>query len=328
MSYHRFFTTIRTIIGRGKLWIGLLIIGGVPIQGWGFFAHRAINAQAIFLLPLELLSFYKKHADYIREASVKPDKRRYVIPEEGKRHYINIENYERKGELPPAWQQACDNFDASFRDKYGILPWYIVQMKRRLTYAFKKQDLRQILRLSADIGHYIADAHVPLHTTENHDGQLTGQRGIHGLWESRLPELFAERYSFFFEKKATYIADVQTAIWEVVRHSHAQAKMVLMLEKELDACFPAMGKYCYERRGTTLRRMYSRAYAERYHQLLAGMVANQMRLSIHMVASIWLTCWVDAGCPPLPVAHTPVMEKASDEVPKELLLLGVRPHEH
>jgi hypothetical protein len=28
----------------------------------------------------------------------------------------------------------------------------------------------------ADLGHYIADAHMPLHTSDNHDGQLTDQR--------------------------------------------------------------------------------------------------------------------------------------------------------
>ena len=50
-------------------------------------------------------------------------------------------------------------------------------MKVRLTRAFKEKNLTRILRLSADIGHYIADAHVPLHTTENYDGQLTDQHG-------------------------------------------------------------------------------------------------------------------------------------------------------
>jgi hypothetical protein len=46
-----------------------------------------------------------------------------------------------------------------------------------------------ILRLSADFGHYLGDLNVPLHTTMNYNGQLTGQEGIHGFWESRNPEI-------------------------------------------------------------------------------------------------------------------------------------------
>jgi hypothetical protein len=65
---------------------------------------------------------------------------------------------------------------------HGIVPWHILKVKYWLTQAMKDHDYKQILKLSADIGHYIADAHVPLHTTENYSGQLTNQHGIHGLW--------------------------------------------------------------------------------------------------------------------------------------------------
>jgi hypothetical protein len=58
-------------------------------------------------------------------------------------------------------------------------------MLNRLTRAFKEHDRERILRYSADLGHYIGDAHVPLHCTRNYNGQLSGQHGIHGFWESR-----------------------------------------------------------------------------------------------------------------------------------------------
>jgi hypothetical protein len=52
------------------------------------------------------------------------------------------------------------------------------------------------------LGHYIGDAHVPLHTTSNYNGQKTNQHGIHGLWESRIPEqLFDERVTFQFHAR-------------------------------------------------------------------------------------------------------------------------------
>ena len=37
--------------------------------------------------------------------------------------------------------------------------------------------------LRADLGHYLADAHVPLHTG-NYSSQRTNQTGIHALWET------------------------------------------------------------------------------------------------------------------------------------------------
>jgi hypothetical protein len=52
----------------------------------------------------------------------------------------------------------------------------------------------EILFIAADLGHYIADAHMPLHTSDNHDGQLTDQNSL--FVGSRLPELFVKDYKF------------------------------------------------------------------------------------------------------------------------------------
>ena len=91
---------------------------------------------------------------------------------------------------------------------------------------------QRILRISAEIGHYIGDAHVPLHTTENYNGQLTGQEGIHAFWESRLPEMFSDDFDFFVGR-ATYIANPQSAAWEAVKTSHEAVDSVLNEEKKL-----------------------------------------------------------------------------------------------
>jgi hypothetical protein len=47
---------------------------------------------------------------------------------------------------------------------HGIVPWHILKVKYWLTQAMRNHDYSQILELSADLGHYIADAYVPLHT--------------------------------------------------------------------------------------------------------------------------------------------------------------------
>ncbi|MEL7021063.1 MAG: hypothetical protein AAGK47_05605, partial [Bacteroidota bacterium] len=48
--------------------------------------------------------------------------------------------------------------------EYGILPYNLEQMLQKLTDAFATGDLNRVLRYSAEMGHYIGDAHVPLHT--------------------------------------------------------------------------------------------------------------------------------------------------------------------
>ena len=99
--------------------------------------------------------------------------------------------------------------------KYGIVPWHIQSVRHWLTMTMKEHDYEQIIKLSADLGHYIADAHVPLHSTENYNGQLTNQKGVHGLWESRLPEIFASDYDYF-TGKAVYLSNPLETIWQSV----------------------------------------------------------------------------------------------------------------
>ncbi len=173
-------------------------------------------------------------------------------------------------------------------------------MLGRLTKAFKEKNFSSILKNSAEIGHYIADAHVPLHTSENYDGQLTGQTGIHAFWESRVPELLDKNFNFFIGK-AEYIKDPSAFIWQRVLESAKAADSVLRFEKELSLKFPADKKYAFEKRNNVLIKQYSSAYTIAYNKMLDGMVERRMRQSIFAVASFWFTAWVNAGQPDLSV---------------------------
>jgi hypothetical protein len=172
-------------------------------------------------------------------------------------------------------------------------------MLYRLTQAFIKQDLFSILKLSAELGHYISDAHVPLHACSNHNGQKTGQRGIHGFWESRIPELLAESDWDFMVGKANWIDNPAAFIWERVLQSAAAADTVLQTEKWLAGKFPLGQQYSFEERNGVLVKQYARAYSLAYNRLLRGMIERRMQESIKAVASFWITAWVQAGQPPL-----------------------------
>ena len=284
-------------------WILLLLMFCMPSGGfsWGFFAHPFINFHAVFLLPGEMISFYKKHIYYLTEHAVDADKRRYILPDEAPRHYIDLDHYNSndKNALPEQWEQAVTAFSEDTLKMHGIVPWWIHIMKLKLTRAFVEKDKDEILKVSADIGHYIGDAHVPLHASSNHNGQLTNQIGIHGFWESRLPELFASSQYDMLMEKAMYIKQPLHFIWESVYQSAAAADTVLSVEKKLSGSQKNENIFSYEKRNGKFERVYAASYAFKYHQALDGMVERRMRDATHAIASFWYTAWVDAGQPNL-----------------------------
>lgn len=207
-----------------------------------------------------------------------------------------------------------DAFAVDYFSEFGILPYNLLWMKNRLTTAFREKDVRNILRLSSDIGHYIGDAHVPLHTTENYNGQMTNQVGIHAFWESRLPELFADETYDFFVGKAEYINDPKSYFWDIVLESHALLDKVLSIEKSLSLSYPSDQQFCFEERLDVVVRTQCRNYARSYHDQMSGMVEKRMRDAIHAVGNIWYTCWVDAGQPDLrDLVIKPLTQKEQEE---------------
>ncbi len=225
---------------------------------WGFYAHKKINYYAVFLLPPEMIAFYKQNIDFLSEHAVDPDKRRYAVKEEGARHYIDIDHYGTYpfNELPHNWDSAVTKFSIETIQQNGIVPWWLQTMAYRLTEAFKQKNASGILKLSAEIGHYLADAHVPLHASSNHNGQLTGQRGIHGFWESRIPELLAENKWDFFIGKAEYIKNPSDFIWKRVLESAAASDTVLKYEQQLTSRFPPDEKFSFENRNGVIIRQF------------------------------------------------------------------------
>lgn len=277
---------------------GILLV--LSLSSWGFYAHKKINRASVFTLPTELAAFYKLHIDAITQKSVDADKRCYVDSSESARHFIDIEEYADGNidSIPIHWSKATAKFQERKMRTSGIVPWQIYFTYTKLVDAFQKRQTAAIIRHSADLGHYIADAHVPLHTTLNYNGQLTDQIGIHAFWESRLPEMFAVNYNLFVGK-ARYMEDPLDSAWTMIRESHALVTTVLQIEKELSQTFPKHLQRSYITRNNLLIATYSDAYAEAYHDRMQGMVEERMRKSIQRIGSFWYSAWVDAGQPPL-----------------------------
>lgn len=286
-----------------KTLLVLALLGsGKPCYCWGFFAHRSINYHAVFLLPPGMMGFYKKHIAWLTDHAVDPDRRRYVVAEEAPRHFLDLDRYGTAPwpALPHDWNAAVEAYGRDTLMRHGIAPWWLPRMVSRLTEAFRAHDADRILKLSAEIGHYVGDIHVPLHASRNHNGQLSGQEGIHGFWESRLPELFAERDYDFLIGHASYLPSVSAWAWERIAESGRAADTVLRVERELSADTRPARKYAFEQRSGKWVRQYAESFAEAYQDRLRGMVERRMRQSIQGAASCWYTAWVDAGQPEMP----------------------------
>lgn len=198
--------------------------------------------------------------------------------------------------------------------EHGVLPYNLLHMQRRLTEAFYTRNVPAILRLSAEIGHYIGDAHVPLHTTKNYNGQLTDQIGIHAFWESRIPELFADKAYDNFVGVAEYISNPQDYYWKMVLASNSLVDSVLLIEKRLKQTLRPDEQFCFEERlGVTIRTQCT-AFAQAYQEALRGMVEARWRASIQAVSNAWYSAWIDAGKPDLRKLSFKPDEKELEEI--------------
>lgn len=304
----------------------LLFTAWLTCSSWGFYAHQRINYLAVFTLHKGLNTFYKENINYLSDHAVDPDKRRYADTAEASRHFIDVECYESQiDSIPRKWTGALKKYGIKQLSTNGTLPWQIQKSYFKLVRAFSERDSMKILIYSAYLGHYVSDAHVPLHTTKNHNGQLSNQHGIHAFWESRLPELFAAQYNFQVGK-AVYLEDPLKTAWKIVSNSHRLLDSVLAMEAKVSASTPARKKYSFSKRQQLLIRQYAIGYSRAYHEEMNHMVERQMRAAVHATGSYWYSAWIDAGQPDLknmPVkkrGFSPVEEPEAAPAPNRLII--------
>ncbi len=301
---------------------------GFLTLSWGIVGHERINKAAVMALPQPLQVFFYNHIDFITQEASVPDIRKYALKykDENPRHYMDLENFAGPiDSLPKTLEEATKKYDAKFLNDNGVLPWFIEDIMAKLTVAFKNKNRAEILFLAADLGHYVGDAHMPLHTSANHDGQLSDQKGIHSLWESRLPELFAKNYKLNVPG-AHYYEDVHKATWDIIKDTHTLVQPLLDVDKKLRTSTPENQVFVVDADGKVVKNKYNSAqfsdvYAEKLHKELNGMVESQMRKAITATASFWYTAWVNAGKPDLSGLDSPEITKRNSKALKEDLKL-------
>jgi hypothetical protein len=272
----------------------------VFFSSWGYLVHRTVHQLAIYKLPASLQSFFYNNKEKLVMDAPRPDQRRFTDKTEGNKHFIDLEYYgDSAASLPRTWEEAIKKYPADTLHKYGTSPYNIIAVYNKLVQAFRNKTKDSILFYAADLGHYIADAHVPLHTSLNYDGQLTNQQGVHDLWETTVPETVFSEYKLYSKKKAKYIASIPDATWAIIYHTHTLLPQLFAQELAVSKQFTDSTKYQWQFRWGKNRRFYSKAFATEYNKALKNSINQQLLLSAENIASFWYSAWVDAGKPDL-----------------------------
>jgi len=266
---------------------------------WGFFAHKLINEKAVYALPPGLIEFYKQNITFVTLHAVDPDLRKHSDEKEGSLHYLDANHYDIKhpfDSIPMHWKEAVAKYSEDTLHAYGTLPWTIQEKYYQLVKAFKDKDKEKILKLSSDLGHYAADACVPLHANENYDGQMTNQKGIHKLWESLIPERYSDTYELNMII-AGYIPDPLKYSWNLLKRSYDLSIKVLAKDKKLREQFDK--DQVFQIYTGKKQKNFSAEYVEAYDKSIKGMVEAQILESIRFVSGLWYSAWIEAGQPVL-----------------------------
>jgi hypothetical protein len=206
----------------------------VSIFGWGRTGHINITKHAFELLKqkVDITNLYK---DSVVAKSNDPDKRVRTIKEQAPWHFIDIDFYKEFNNL-----NMITNYDSLVSiygenevKKQGTLPWVIETNQNKLIEAFKNKNTTDILFYSAEIAHFVADAHMPLHTTTNYDGQLTNQKGIHSRYESKMVEKYLDKIEQnFYQQPIIIVEEPLSTAFEIIDNSYPFVQLLLDADKK------------------------------------------------------------------------------------------------
>jgi hypothetical protein len=269
----------------------IVVAAPAPAGAWGFEAHKYILDRAIDLLPPEIRPYFVKYRAAIVEHAIDPDLWRNVgfDADESPRHFVDMDAYGPSPftELPRDFDAAVKRYGREFVVKNGLLPWRTQEIHLKLVEAFTQKatySRDNIKYFSAFLAHYLSDAQVPFHAALNHDGQLTGQWGIHSRFET---ETF-ERYRGLLDVRPKSIVAVKSArdfAFDSLVTSFAHVQAILDADKAVVAN----------------RDLYDDEYFEAFFGKVKPILEQRLADSITAVASAVAAAWQDAGRPALPL---------------------------
>ncbi len=272
----------------------LLLAAASEARAWGFPGHRLVNGQAVRTLPPPLRALFEGNEAWLREHAIDPDL--WVIAGregEAPNHFLDLDAFgSYPFDLIPAAEGDHLARHGAAAAERGRLPWRVAEVYQEMVAAFAAKNEARVLERAAVLGHYVGDAHVPLHAVLNHDGQLTGQKGLHARWESELVARFERQIEARVEPAAAArVADPAGLAFAVLRESYARAQETLAADRE------TAGRRDYA--DTPEDDRYDDAYYSRLFEREGESLVSRLDAAASTLGSLWLSAWEDAEKPEL-----------------------------
>lgn len=257
-------------------------------QAWGRNGQRLIVNKAVdtlSTLPLEFRGFFESNRALLVQHVTDPLDSITKNPAEQHNHFIALDKYGRFPfqTLPRNYKAALGKFGKAKLDSNGLLPWQVGVYSEKLTEALRAGKWEEARLDAAMLANYVAETHDPFNTTDNFDGHLSGQTGIHDRFGSTL----IDRYASFFPMRpndAAFISDPTDYAFESCLRSHSWLENILVADRSA-------------LRGEN---SYNDEYYDRFYNQAAAMLIRQLSDAATDVGSYWLTAWNNAGRPALP----------------------------
>jgi hypothetical protein len=261
---------------------------------WGSTGHRIINQKAPKHLPASLATLKADSSFYSSHASDADGRKNYSDTSffaEAQRHYIDIDEYPNFQQLPHSLDSVIALYGRTTVRSIGTLPWVTVLVFDSLTAQFSRNDMTSAKQTMADLGHYVGDAHQPLHCTQNYNGQLTNNDGIHSRYETSMINSNQSSLVILLDS-ARYIASPLDYIFEYIYHSNSYTDSLM-----------AADNYAKSVSGWDGNNSPPTAYYTALWARTQTYTKDQFQRATVALSSLWYTAWVNAQPEPPPVQY-------------------------
>jgi hypothetical protein len=262
--------------------IGLIGLS-IALLSWGGTGHYKINSASGLSFNTEMAQFNVWIATLANHASDADDRKAWD-PEEGPKHYIDIDNYDEfliQGWIPQSLDSAIAIHGSTFVHRNGYLPWATITTFDSLKSCFVRHDWPKAVLFASDLGHYVADGHMPLHITRNYNGQYSGNNGIHSRFESSMINYYISQINYDgFE--ISEIEDVSQYVFNYLYANYPYVDSVIIADD-----------YATGVAGNTDSDIYKQALWQKSKNFTIPLFKN----ASHSLTELIYTAWVQAGSP-------------------------------
>ena len=268
---------------RTFLFSGAIVALSLFLMSWGFQGHYKISSKSAMSFTPEMEQFLAWAVTLAEHAS-DADERKAYDPDEGPRHYIDIDNYpgfEIAGRIPQTYDSVVSLYGEVFVIEQGILPWATLRTYDSLVSCFRRYDWEKAVLFAADLGHYVADGHQPLHLTRNYDGQYTGNSGIHSRYETGMVNTFLNSVDYTGDA-ISYVEDVENYVFAYIYSNFRYADSIMIADDYAEAVAGNHSSYTYKQALWEKTGIYTTGFFHDASKSLAELIYS---------------AWTDAGKP-------------------------------